>query len=245
MAEEPNLRHLFGQAPTPAIDVSSVLRRSRARRAPRILGAGVFAVLAVGAVAYGGFAGLAGLGGATTASDAGGAEASEETDAQLWSTADDTGAAKTSTIAFCGAPLSPAAANDTGLVLSVDFPDSAKVDAESVPGRATLTNAGLEPFTGSTFTTPMIMLSRDDTVVWHSFPARETMPIDLDPGESIAFEASFTPAVCGPEDDLDGAMRDELPAPAAGEYEVSAATDVYGTGGITVLGGPPQTIALQ
>ena len=65
MASEPsNLRHLFGDAPQQSIDVSSVIRRSRARRAPRVLGASAVAVVTLGTVLYGGFAGLAGLGAA-------------------------------------------------------------------------------------------------------------------------------------------------------------------------------------
>src|SRR3954468_18250544 len=71
MAAEPTLRHLFGDPPPPeAIDVSSVIRRSRARRTPRVIGAGTLGALAVCAIAYGGFSGLAALN-QSTASDAG------------------------------------------------------------------------------------------------------------------------------------------------------------------------------
>lgn len=246
MASEPsNLRHLFGETPASSIDVSSVIRRSRARRAPRLLGAGAVAVLAIGGLAYGGFSGLSGLGGVSTASDSGGAAPMEDSDSELWSTADDSNAAKITTVGFCGSPTTPLAVIETGLELSVDFPAVAKVGAASVGGVATLTNTGQEPVVGSTFAAPMITLSRDDTVVWHSFPNRKPLPLDLDPGESIAFEASFSPAVCGPEDDLNGAMRDELPAVPAGDYEVFAETDVYSAAGTTLVRGPSQAITLE
>ena len=70
MATEPNLRHLF-DAPQPAsaIDVASVVRRSRARRVPKVLGVAGVSVLAIGGLVFGG---VQVLGGPVTASDTAG-----------------------------------------------------------------------------------------------------------------------------------------------------------------------------
>ncbi len=83
-------------------------------------------------------------------------------------------------------------------------------------------------------------------VVWHSNGvaielARE---VSLAPGESIEYAASFSPVVCGVEDDETG-FRSDLPAASPGVYEVSAAIDVMGEFDALLVTGPAQTITLR
>lgn len=247
MASEPsNLRHLFGETPTPSIDVSGVIRRSRARRAPRLLGAGAVAVLAVGGLAYGGFSGLAGLGGASTASDSGGAAPMMESDEGMTSMTDDARQKGTDGLSLCGAPVAEIPPSETGLMLSVAFPSAASVGAASIDGVVTMTNTGTSMVHGSTEFAPTITLSQAGTVVWHTPTAEGTSTtVDLAPGESIDFAASLEPVVCAPEDDEPGAFRADLPPAPAGEYQVSAAIDVYGDGAPAIVVGAPQDLALE
>jgi len=177
MASEPsNLRHLFGETPTPSIDVSSVIRRSRARRAPRLLGAGAIAVLAVGGIAYGGFSGLAGLDGASTASDSGGAapmsesSTSSEKDAQTqYSVGDE-----------CGGPVTDLAPGAVSAELAVSDESTAAV--------VTLTNTGATDIVG-VGTGPTVTLTRDGTVVGRSDPA--VLDFDLEHGESEDYDVEL------------------------------------------------------
>lgn len=241
---EPTLRHLFGESPAPDIDVSRVIRRSRARRAPRVLGAGAFAVLAVGAIAYGGFAGLAGLTGGT-ASDAGSAPMMEESGEDLSATSGSLHKG-TQGLSVCAQPVATIPPSETGLILSVKFPSVGEVGAASVDGIVTMTNRGTETATWSTEFAPTITVSQGGIVVWHSHVADEvSTPIDLDPGESVDYPASFTPVVCDLDDEQPGAFRSDLPSAPPGQYEVSAAIDVYGNGTTAIIGGPSQTVTLR
>jgi hypothetical protein len=49
--------------------------------------------------------------------------------------------------------------------------------------------------------------------------------VDLAPGESLEYTASFDAVECGPEDDGPDGFRADLPALAPGTYELSAAID--------------------
>ena len=246
MAPEPsNLRHLFGEAPPTGIDVSSVIRRSRARRTPRLLGAGTLAVLALGTIAYGGFAGLSSLGG-SSASDAGAAPAAESSEQGMGLMADGAARSTAEQLNLCGGPVAEIPPSETGLVLSVAFPAEAEVGATSIDGVVTMTNTGPEAVAGYTGPAPAVVLSRDGTVVWHSNGpvvqlARETA---LDPGESLEFAASFTPVVCSAEDDANG-FRDDLPPAPAGEYQVSALIDLTTETAESLVSGPAAQVILR
>jgi len=61
----------------------------------------------------------------------------------------------------------------------------------------------------------------------------------------MSYPASFTPVVCGVEDDLGDSFRDALPAASPGEYTVSAALDVSGDLGTELVTGPASTITLR
>src|SRR5437773_1709862 len=103
MATEPNLRHLF-DAPQPpsGIDVAAVVRRSRARRAPKMLGALGVSTLAIGGLLFGGIqVGLAGFG-TTAASDSAGSAPKVEAGAGAL---DSARAPYALELASCGAPV--------------------------------------------------------------------------------------------------------------------------------------------
>ena len=242
MADEPTLRHLFGEPPPPtAIDVSSVIRRSRARRAPRILGTGALAVLAATTIAYAGFAGLAGFNGATS-SDAGGAApmaesgvAGEEKDYSSQSLS-----SAVSDLYRCGEPVFDIPQNELGLVLSVDFPSPVDVAASSIDGIVTVTNAGSDPVVVVASSAPALALTADDEVVWRGDSGPSTQSLDLAPGESFAYDTSFSPVACGPG---------EVSSLSAGAYELHAAIDV-GTEDGQIPGrpwasGPSQSLILR
>ncbi len=248
MASEPNtIRHLFS-APQPegAIDVAAVVRGARARRLPKVLGVTGVGVLAIGGLVFGG---LQLGGGVSPASDAAGTSTEGMTSdaggsAEMFS--DTIKRAPAEKLNLCTGSVALLDTVDTGLELSVDFPDAVAGTA-SVAGTVTLTNVGPDAITGYTAASPAITLSQNGMVVWHSNGpmidlARE---VDLAPGESMAYEASFTPVVCGVEDDLAESFRADLPAAAPGQYEVSAAIDVMGDFDARLVSGPAESITLN
>ena len=246
MATEPNLRHLF-DAPQPAsaIDVASIVRRSRARRVPKVLGLTGVSVLAIGGLVFGG---VQVLGLPQSASDTAGSAPVAEN--PMMSEAGDSdlaydgkrGAAEN--LNHCGAPLAEVAPSATGLVLSVDFPDAA-VGSDSVQGSVVMTNTGSEQLVGYTGTMPAITFSREGIVLWHT-PV-DTMydvvrEVSLAPGESIEYEASFSPVICESDDEVG---RDGLPAAPAGDYQVSAAVEFMGEFDAELVTGPASTSSLR
>ena len=247
MPESP-IRRLFDEAPSASIDVAVVVRRSRARRVPKAIGAGAVAVLAIGGI---GFIGLQGLGPhATGASDTAG---SSLENAPMFSqggdAATDSGIkrAPAEKINLCTGSLAEVAPSQTGLVLSVLFPAEGAVGAASVNGTVTMTNTGTQELVGYTGAAPTLTLSQDGVVIWHSNGpmiqlARE---IDLAPGESADYPASFTPVVCDIVDDMNEGFRDDLPAAPAGEYQLSAAIDFSGNGDAELVTGESANITLN
>ena len=250
MPSEPsNLRHLFAENPTPEIDVNSVLKRSRARRAPRILAAGAFTLLAIGGVAAVSVQGLSQLsGGATSASDSG---VSEESSPLMESgtMADDQGVkrAPADKINLCTGTVAELAPSQSGLELSVAFPATAAVGAASIDGIVTMTNTGPAELVGYTAAAPAITLAQDGIVIWHSNGPTIQLARDvtLAPGESMEYTASFVPVVCGVEDDSAESFRTDLPAASAGVYEVSAAIDFLSDVDADLVSGPAQSITLN
>jgi hypothetical protein len=254
VATEPNLRHLFN-APQPAsvIDVASVVRRSRARRVPKVLGITGVSVLAIGGLVFGGVQVLGYS--PVTASDTAGsglAEDSSAADSPMMSEAggyftygDDSKRAAAASLNLCSAPLAEVAPSATGLVLSVRFADSPAGSAV-VDGTVRMTNTGTQTLTGYTAGAPTITLSRDSVVLWHSNgPTTEVArEVSLAPGASIEYAASFTPVVCGVEDDSRESFRTDLPAASPGQYEVSAAIDFMGEFDAELVTSPASTISL-
>ena len=68
--------------------------------------------------------------------------------------------------------------------------------------------------------------------------------VDLAPGESMEYAASFVPVVCAVEDDLAESFRDDLPPAPAGSYDVSALIDLSTDGNAELISGPSSTITV-
>ena len=97
----------------------------------------------------------------------------------------------------------------------------------------TLANTSEAEIRGTVLGEPVLTVSDDDVVVWHSNGpgASEQRPFVLQPGESTSFEARLELVRCEIEDDL--------PPLPAGEYTVSAVLEVDlgdGAGPILVTG---------
>ncbi|GAB2462237.1 hypothetical protein HD599_000939 [Conyzicola lurida] len=254
MASEPNLRDLFrGTEPGRSIDTKEVIRRSKARRLPAQIGIGGVFTLAIGGL---GVAGIQAVGGSQSASDSSAIssaadeprstpETFAETDGGSEASTDGIKRAPADRINLCGGTLAEVAPSQTGLVLTASFPD-APVGTDPVVGTVTLTNTGTTAVTGYTSPTPAITLSQNGIVLWHSNGPTIMMiqDVDLAPGESLELAASFTPVVCTVDDDLAEAFDTDLPAVAAGEYQLSAAADITVDDNAELVTGPAQTVRI-
>ncbi len=239
---------LPGAAPT--IDLDQVLRRSARRRLPAQIALGTGVAVAVLSIGVAGLAGVRGMPGGTSSTSGGTSTLSEGSgsdDADSGADApaiapggapDDGGLSRAPAdkLQFCGAPLSEIAQDDGGLVLTADFPGG-RAGSASVDGTVTLTNNGTTRVVGTTAASPAVTLSRDGIVMWHSNGPMVAMAVqvDLAPGESLAYPASFMPVSCGIEDDGAESFRTDLPAVPAGRYDVSAAIDLTVADGTPVL----------
>jgi hypothetical protein len=147
---------------------------------------------------------------------------------------------------LCGGPVAEIAPNERGLELTVQFAD-ATVGEASVTGEVTLTNNGTETVTGYTAASPAITLAQNNVVVWHSNGPMIMLAVDVNlaPGESMVYPATFNPVVCSVEDDLGESFRDDLPAAPAGQYQVSAAIDLMGGSISELVSGPAATVTLN
>ena len=245
MPTDPAFRHLFN-APPPsgAIDVAAVVRRSRARRLPKVLGVSGVSVLAIGGIVLGG---MQLGGGVSPASDAGGQPSTETFELPAdSSTLESIKRAPAEKLNLCTGAVAEIDSSATGLALDVAFAD-ATTGSATVEGTVTLTNIGVDAVTGFTAAAPAITLARDGVVVWHSNgPTIElARSVELAPGESMQYAVSFTPVVCEVEDDMAGSFRADLPAAAAGQYEVSAAIDVMGDFDALLVTSPSEPVTLR
>ena len=246
MANDDNIHRLFSDRPAEglgSIDTASVIRRSKRRRLPAQIVTGAAAVLVLGGVSVVGYQALAGQQPvaemATTAEDArsapeGGGEVSE-----LFT--DDLSA---ETLNLCADSVATGVASPD-VALEVDFPD-APIGTSSVEGTVTLTNTGTEPLVGYTAASPTITLARDGMVVWHSNGAMiaVAVEVDLEPGESMEYPATFSPVLCSSEEDFES-LGDRLPPLPSGEYEVSAALGITSETDSLLATGPAQTVTLR
>jgi hypothetical protein len=252
MANEPNLHYLFSSAEPPAqkIDVASVIRRSKARRLPKQIGAGGIFTLAIGGISIAGIQGL--VGSQNTATGSAGAPALPQFGATDSSGQESTSGNKgidrapAEKINLCGGSLAEVAPSQSGLVLAVQFPD-ADAGSSSIEGTVTMTNTSDKTLTGYTAGSPAITLSRNGTVLWHSndtttMLARE---VTLRPGASITYSATFSPVICSVEDDSGPSFRDNLPAAPAGKYQLSAAIDFTSDSGADLVTGPLASVTLR
>jgi hypothetical protein len=138
-------------------------------------------------------------------------------------------------------------------VLTVQ-PVDAAATARDIPVIVTLTNTGTEAVTGSLSPFPVLTLSRDGVVLWHSNGAVPSLAreIDLAPGASTDFETVFEPVVCAVEDEARPSFRTDLPDVGPGDYRLSAAldftptpSDAAGSGGAVLVSGPTSPVTLR
>jgi hypothetical protein len=254
MPTESDLRDMFESAGAPnRLDAQRIIARSRTRRLPRIVGAATIGTLAV--------AGFGVLGVQTLAM-----QQQPMTASTLDQSAEDSGgAAPESSETFmkraaadelnqCAGPVAETVPSFSGLQLDVAFPEVAPVGG-AVAGSVTLTNSSPARVIGTTASRPAITLSQNGIVLWHSNGAVDfsAVVVDLEPGQSLTYAASFEPVRCEAQDDLAEAFRADLPAVPPGEYELSAAIDFspdpsmpqQQTQGLDLITGPREPITLQ
>ncbi|MEO7349371.1 MAG: hypothetical protein ABIW32_05895 [Terrimesophilobacter sp.] len=242
--------------PAKSIDPEAIVRKARARRVPKQIAFSSVSVLAVVGVATLGITILpalqAGHDGASSSSVMATApESSQDSGGSARDTAAKSFDARLLAVSVCGAPAFTAEPNSLGLTISVSFSDSAPTNGQEVGGTVTLTNTGPSRVSGMTAVAPTVVLSRDGMTVWHT--DRAALPalkaVDLEPGQSSVFDASFNPVECAPEDDASGHFRDNLPPLSAGSYEVSAeltfVPDVSESGESFLITAPGRTIVLR
>jgi hypothetical protein len=244
MRDELNLGDLLRSADaatTGRINADAVIRRARRRRVPRLVGAALASVCAVVVVVGGAVYGLGNLavstnGTASSAVDSGG------TVPQAQPGTSGSGMAVASRCGYAAPQLSSTA---SGLVVTLDFP-STTTRGGVVTGVVTLTNAGAQRVTGSTGA-PIITLSRNGIVVWHTDAAipAPLRQLDLAHGASTSFQVVLSPLLCSKGDDRSGGLRADLPPAPAGQYQVSASVVVSVAGGGEQVSGPTHDLAIR
>jgi len=269
----PDATPTFGAGTAP-LDSQAIIRRARRRRLPRQIATGVLGTLAVAGIGVAGITGLTGIaggaGGASSASDSSVAAESapdvspysadnddvsfSDTESSDQAPPSDTSGslygefqrAPAERINLCGGTLAEVAPNESGLELTAEFGDAA-VGASTVDGTVTLTNTGSSPVTGYTAATAAITLSQDNVVLWHSNGPSilSITDVDLGPGESLSYPASFSPVICSVDDDLADSFPTDLPAAPAGQYQVGAAIDLTTAGSTELITGPTSTVTLR
>ncbi|MCU1514476.1 MAG: hypothetical protein JWO10_1566 [Microbacteriaceae bacterium] len=232
MTSEKDLRDMLQRAADNAkprdIDTGAVLRRSRrGHRAKQLVvgGATTLAVVGIGVASVGGIRSIVQRPGPMNL--AGGSAASSEAAPDGAAAPQLQKRAPAEKINLCGGQLAEVSPAASGLVLSVKFANSAAASADSVSGAVTMTNTGTQRVSGTTAATPAITLSRDGITLWHSNGAMIMMAavVDLEPGASMTYNASFVPVSCSTEDESAPSFRQGLEHVAAGDYQLSAAID--------------------
>jgi hypothetical protein len=151
------------------------------------------------------------------------------------------------TLNRCAQKLAPEAGRAGDLQLTVSFDDAYRSDA-TVNGTVTLTNHSSERVTGTTAATPILTLSRNGRVLWHTNGAMIAMAaeVDLAPGASMTYAASFSPVECEAQDEADNSFRENLPRVPVGRYDLSAAIDLTRDDGTsTLITGPLARIRIR
>ncbi|MBX3194513.1 MAG: hypothetical protein R2717_07010 [Schumannella sp.] len=257
MPSESELRRRLheGTLPRGEIDLDAVLRRARARRRPRVALAGAGSVLAIAAIAVPAIALNALPGGSVMSASepapesAGGAAADGAAEGGAGGGAEDTALliAPAESLNPCAVPVTEVPPAASGLVITV-APVAATAQERGIPVTVTLTNAGAERVTGTTGGRPALTLVRDGVTIWHTNGPQDLVAriVDLAPGQSMSYAASFDPVVCSPDDDAAGSFRPDLPAAGPGTYALQAAIDVTSDDGsvVELVTGPAATVTL-
>ena len=251
MADEDDLRKLFASTEAPnRLDVGRIISRSRVRRLPRQLGAAVIGTLAVAGIGVLGVQAITAQSPITSSTMGG---AFEAPDPEAMDTSSKRAPAEK--LNLCTGTLADIAPSFYGLQLDVAFPATAPATGAPIEGTVRLTNTSDSRVTGSTAAIPAVTLSQDGLVLWHSNGPMimSAVLVDLAPGASLEYPASFTPVRCEVEDDLAAGFRTDLPAVPAGAYDLSAAIDFspdplmaqQDSPGVDLVTGPRATIALE
>ncbi|MCU1412692.1 MAG: hypothetical protein JWN80_32 [Microbacteriaceae bacterium] len=151
------------------------------------------------------------------------------------------------TLNRCAERLAPSVGRTAPLELTASFDDAFQSDS-TINGTVVLTNRTSSRVTGTTAATPIVTLSRNGRVLWHTNGAMIAMAaeVDLAPGASMTYPASFSPMECAAQDDADNSFRENLPRVPVGRYDVSAAIDLTGTDGTsTLITGPLTRIRIR
>ncbi|MCU1580110.1 MAG: hypothetical protein JWP19_2314 [Rhodoglobus sp.] len=250
---EDDIRDLFAStSPGRPLDARRIIARSRARRLPRQLAMGAIGTLAVAGIAVVGIQSIVRQPEASIMSQTDAAAPSVEGGQSFDTTTKRAPAAK---INLCAGTVAEAAPSLYGLRLDVAFPETAPAGASAIQGTVHLTNTGSETVTGTTAAAPAITVSQGGVVLWHSNgPMIDlAVTVDLAPGQSMDYSASFTPVRCDVADDEAESFRADLPVLPAGGYYLSAAIDFQpdasmaqqGTPGVDLVTGPVTPITLK
>jgi hypothetical protein len=239
--DESDLKRLLAGTEAPnTLDVSRIVRRSRARRLPKQLAAGGIGALAV--------VGITVLGVQTFTPAGTPITSMEAAPTQDQAAGSGIKRAPAERINLCEGPLAEVAPSVYGLRVDATFPESIPAGTAPVPGVVRLTNTSGSRVTGTTAPSPAITLSQDGIVLWHSNGPVDAsaVVVDLEPGESLEYAASFVPVRCAVEDDAAESFRADLPAVEPGVYELSAAIDFSPTpsADVDLVTGPRSTVTI-
>lgn len=222
MPDEDDLRRLLQLTHAPnSLDAKRVVSRSRSRRLPKQLAAG-----ALGAFVLAGVTVLA----VQTQYTAPATMSAGETADQSAPASPEMSTLKRAPadrINFCAGALADLAGSQYGLQLDVLSPANAPAGAGGVPVTVRLTNTSSARVTGFTPSSPAITLSQNGIVLWHSNGPTDLslVAVDLGPGESLDYSATFEPVRCEVADDEAESFRPDLPVVEPGEYGLSALID--------------------
>jgi len=246
MRTETDLRDLLRSVDSSGVDspdLRTVIARSKRRRLPRQLGMGGAVALAVGGISVVGIQNVASFTAAphiaaedssVDSPDSAGRESGPNMAMER---------APLEKLNLCGGPLAEVGAGTTGLVVTAGFPDAA-AGATELAGTVTLRNTGPQTMSATMNTAPVVTITRDGVVVWHSTGlSNEMTRLELAPGGSIGVASSLTPAECARDDELADGLRSGLPPLPAGRYGVSAAVEITpDTTGIPEIATGPETV---
>ena len=255
MPDEDDLKRMFESIDLPngnGLDAKQVIRRSRARRLPKQLAAGAGGALVLVGVTVLGIQSVQ-LNQPQSTADAPFLQESSDSDGsgEAEDSTFSTKRAPADQLNLCGAPVAEAESSSVGLVLDVVFPATAPAASERIDGIVIMTNTTTETVTGATQVNPAITLSQDGITVWHTNGPTDLVAtmVDLAPGASMQFPASFEPVRCEAQDEELEAFRADLPPAGAGAYEVSAAldfsSDAAATPDLLLVTGPRMPITLE
>jgi hypothetical protein len=248
--DENFLRDEFAKTTAPnTLDATRIIARSRARRVPRQIAAGAVGALAIVGITVVGLQVTQAHSPVTmTAGEAydQSAPAGPEISAIKRAPADK--------INLCTGTLAEVAPSQYGLRLDVTLPLSVDAGTGAVAAIVRLTNTSASEVIGSTPASPALTLSQDGVVLWHSNGPTDYTPVavDLAPGASVDYSASFVAVRCGVDDDSAESFGTDLPALEPGTYQLSALMDFTAdpamaqlTTELDLVSGPVSTLEIR